>query len=63
MPLSRQSVGLLSGNEQIAPKNAYILDLPGSEWADYATVEAECRTLSGNELTHYLSGNAGSQSS
>ena len=36
---------------QVAPKYAYTLDPPKSEWADYASVRAECGNLSGNELT------------
>ena len=34
-----------------------------SEWADYAAVQAKCGNVSGNELTHNLSGNTQSQSS
>ena len=40
-----------------SPKHAYTLDPTKSEWADYAGVQAHCGNLSGNELTHNLSGN------
>ena len=48
---------------QITPKHAYTLDPSKSEWADYAVVQAECGSLSGNELTRNSSGNTLSQSS
>ena len=48
---------------QVTPKHAYALDPSKSEWADFAVVQAECRNLSGNELTRNLSGNTRSQSS
>ena len=48
---------------QVTPKHMYTLDPSKSEWADYATVQAECGNLSGNELTRNSSGNTGSQSS
>ena len=48
---------------QVAPKHAYIHDPLKSEWADYAAVQAEYGNLSGNELTHNLSGNTQPQSS
>ena len=48
---------------QVTPKHAYILDPSKSEWVDYAAVQAECGTLSGNELTRNSSGNTRSQSS
>ena len=44
------------------PKLAYTFDPTKSEWADYATVQAECGNLSGNELTRNLSGNIRPQS-
>ena len=47
---------------QVTPKHAYNLDPTKSEWADYATVQAECGNLSGNELTRNLSGNIRPQS-
>ena len=48
---------------QVTPKYACTLDPTKSEWADYAAVQAECRNLSGNELTRNLPGNIRSQSS
>ena len=36
---------------QVTPEHAYTLDQTKSEWADYATVQAQCGNLSGNELT------------
>ena len=36
---------------QVTPKHAYTLDRTKSEWADYASVHAQCRNLSENELT------------
>ena len=42
---------------QVTPKHAYTLDPTKSEYADYATVQAWCGNLSGNELTSNLSGN------
>ena len=48
---------------QLTPKHAYAHDPKKSEWADYATVQAYCKNLSGNELTHNLSGNIWPQSS
>ena len=42
---------------QVTPKQAYTLDPMKSEWADYATAQAECGNLSGNELTRNSSGN------
>ena len=48
---------------QVTPKHAYTLDPSKSEWADYATVQAECGNLSGNELTRNWSGNSWLQSS
>ena len=39
------------------PKHTYTLDPMKSEWAEYAAVQAECGSLSGNERTHNLSGN------
>ena len=46
-----------------APKHAYTIDQSKSEWTDYATIQAECGNLSGNELTRNSSGNTRSQSS
>ena len=46
---------------QVTPNQAYTFDPSKSEWADYATVQAECGNLSGNELTCNLSGNTQSQ--
>ena len=37
--------------------NTYSLDQTKSEWADYATVQAQCGNISGKMLTHNLSGN------
>ena len=48
---------------QVIPKHAYTCNPSKSEWADYATVQAECGNISGNELTCSLSGNTRSQSS
>ena len=48
---------------QVTPKHAYTLDPTKSEWADYVAVQAECRNLSGDELTLNSSGNTRSQSS
>ena len=48
---------------QVTPKLAYTLDPMKSEWADYATVHAQCENLSGDELTRNSSGNSRSQSS
>ena len=48
---------------QVTPKHAYTLDPSKSEWADYAAVQAECKNISGNELTRNSSGNTQSQSS
>ena len=48
---------------QVTPKHAYNLDPTKSEWADYAAVEAQCGSLSGNELARNLSGNTQPQSS
>ena len=48
---------------QVTPKHTYNLDPTKSEWADYAVVQAECGSLSGNELTRNSSGNTLSQSS
>ena len=48
---------------QVTPKHAYTLDPTKSEWADYATVQAQCGNLSENELTCKPSGNTLSQSS
>ena len=45
---------------QVTPKHAYTLD---PKWADFAAVQAQCRNLSGNELTRNLSGNTWPQSS
>ena len=47
---------------QVTPKHAYTLDPTKSEWADYVAVQAECRNLSGDELTLNSSGNTQSQS-
>ena len=44
-------------------KHTYTLDPTKSEWADYAAVQALCGNLSGNELTHSLSGDIRPQSS
>ena len=48
---------------QVTPKHAYTLDPSKSEWADYAAVQAECGSLSRNELTRNSSGNTRLQSS
>ena len=48
---------------QVAPKHAYTHDPSKLEWADYAAVQAECGTPSGNKLTSNLSGNTRSRSS
>ena len=48
---------------QLTPKHAYTLDPTKSEWADYATVQAECGNLSRNELIHNLSETTQPQSS
>ena len=45
----------------VTPKHAYILSPTKSEWADYATVQAECGNLSEYELKCNLSGNPGLQ--
>ena len=42
---------------QVTSKHAYTLDPSKSEWADYAAVQAESWSLSGNELTRNSSGN------
>ena len=42
---------------QVTPKHAYTFDPTKSEWADYATVQAWCGNLLGNELTHCSSRN------
>ena len=44
-------------------KHAYTLDRTKSELADYAVIQAECGSLSGNELTRNSSGNTQPQSS
>ena len=48
---------------QVTPKHTYTLDLWKLERADNAAVQAECGTLSGNELTLNSSGNTRSKSS
>ena len=48
---------------QVTRKHAYTFDPVKSEWADYAAVQTECGSLSGNELTRNSSGNTRSQSS
>ena len=48
---------------QVAPKHTYTRDSTKSEWADYAAVQVECGSLSGNELTRNSSGNTRPQSS
>ena len=48
---------------QVKLKHAYTLDPTKLEWADYATVQAQCGNQSGNELTCNWSGNTQSQSS
>ena len=47
---------------QVTPKYAYTLDQTKSEWADYATIQALCGNLSGNELMCNSWGNTWSQS-
>ena len=42
---------------QVTPKYKYTLDPTELEWADYATVQAQCGNLSGNKLTRNLTGN------
>ena len=42
---------------QVTSKHAYTLDPMRSEWADPATVQAQCGNLSRNELTCNSSGN------
>ena len=42
---------------QVTPKHTYTFDPAKLQWADYAVVQAQCGNLSGNELTHNLSGN------
>ena len=46
---------------QVTPKHEYILDSTKSEWADYATVQAQCGNLSGNKLARNSSENTWSQ--
>ena len=46
---------------QVTSKHAYTLYPSKSEWADYASVQAECGNLSGNELTRNSSRNTRSQ--
>ena len=48
---------------QVTPTHAYTRDPSKSEWADYTAVQAECGSLSGNELTRNSSGSTRSQSS
>ena len=48
---------------QVTPKYAYTPDPKKLEWADNATVLAQCGSLSGKELTHNSSGNILPQSS
>ena len=48
---------------QVTPKHPYTLDPTKLEQAGYAAVQAECRNLSGDELTLNSSGNTRSQSS
>ena len=48
---------------QVTPKHAYTTDPTKSEWADYAAVQVQCGTLSGNKLTQNSSRNTQSQSS
>ena len=48
---------------QVTSKHVYTLDPLKLEWADYATFQADCGNLSGNELTYNSSGNTRSQSS
>ena len=48
---------------QTTHKHAYIFDPTKSQWADYATVQAYCGNLLGNELTRNSSGNTRSRSS
>ena len=47
---------------QVTPNHAYTLDPSQSEWAYYATVQAECWNLWGNKLTRNSSGNTWLQS-
>ena len=46
---------------QVTPKHTYTFDSTKSEWADYATVQAQCGNLSGNELTRNSTGNTKAQ--
>ena len=46
---------------QVTSKHAYTLYPSKSEWADYASVQAECGNVSANELTLNSSGNTASQ--
>ena len=48
---------------QVTHKHAYTPDPSKLEWADYTTVQAECGSLSGNELTRNSPGNTRLQSS
>ena len=48
---------------KVTPKHAYTLDPTKLEWVDYVAVQAQCGSLSGNELTCSLSGNIWPQSS
>ena len=48
---------------QVTPKHTYTLDSAKSERADYAAVQAQCGSLSGNELTCNSSGSTQPQSS
>ena len=48
---------------QVTPKHAYTFDPTKLEWADYATVQAQCGNLSGNKLTCNSSRSTQSQSS
>ena len=48
---------------QATPKHTYTLDPAQSELADYAAVQAQCASLSGNELTCNSSENTQPQSS
>ena len=48
---------------QVTPKHTYTFDPMKLEWANYAAVWAQCRNLSGNELTHNLSRNIWPQTS
>ena len=47
----------------VTPKHVYTLHPSKLKWADYATVQAECGKLSGNELTRNSLGKTWSQSS